>query len=89
LLNELLFVEAADNYILLHTTHKKHLVYRTLKSMEEHLPSSHFLKVHKSFIVSFEKIDSIEGNQLFIGSNSIPISRNLKKEIMERMTGKK
>ena len=89
LLNELLFVEAADNYILLHTIHKKHLVYRTLKSMEEHLPSSHFLKVHKSFIVSFEKIDSIEGNQLFIGNHSIPISRNLKKEIMERMAGKK
>jgi DNA-binding LytR/AlgR family response regulator len=88
-LSELLFVEAADNYILLHTIHKKHLIYRTLKSMEEHLPSSHFFKVHKSFIVAFEKVDRIEGNQLSIGNNTIPISRNLKKEIMERMVGKK
>ncbi|MEO8406010.1 MAG: LytTR family DNA-binding domain-containing protein [Chitinophagaceae bacterium] len=88
-LNELLFVEAADNYILLHTDNKKYLVYRTLKSMEECLPADRFIKVHKSFIISFEKIKSIEGNQLFIGQHCIPVSRNFKEMIGERIVAKK
>ncbi|MEP7142683.1 MAG: LytTR family DNA-binding domain-containing protein [Ferruginibacter sp.] len=88
-LNELLFVEAADNYILLHTDHKKYLVYRTLKSMEESLPADRFIRVHKSFIISFHKIESIAGSQLFIGQHCIPVSRNFKEMIGERITGRK
>ena len=86
---ELLFVEAADNYILLYTREKKHIIYRTLKSMEEYLPATHFIKVHKSFIIAFDKVDSIQGNQLFIGHHGIPISRNYKKLVIERMAGRK
>jgi DNA-binding LytR/AlgR family response regulator len=59
LLKELLFVEAADNYILLYTNDKKHIIYRTLKSMSADLPATHFIQVHKSFIVAFDKVDSI------------------------------
>lgn len=88
ILSELLFIEAADNYIFLNTIGKKHLVYRTLKSMEEYLPAQQFLKVHKSFIVAFDKVDSLNGNQLFIGAHSIPVSRNFREALVARMAAK-
>jgi two-component system LytT family response regulator len=89
LVSELLFVEAADNYVLLHTTAKKYLVYCTLKSMVASLPASHFIKVHKSFIVAFDKINGLEGNQLFIGKHTIPVSRNFKEAVIVRLSPKK
>ena len=85
LVSELLYIEAADNYIFLNTAGKKYLVYRTLKSMEEYLPAQHFVKVHKSFIVAFDKVDSFEGNQLFIGEHCIPVSRNYREMVISRM----
>ena len=85
LVSELLYIEAADNYIFLYTAGKKYLVYRTLKSMEEYLPAQHFVKVHKSFIVAFDKVDSFEGNQLFIGEHCIPVSRNYREMVISRM----
>jgi two-component system, LytTR family, response regulator len=88
MVSELLFVEAADNYIFLNTTAKKYLVYRTLKSMEEYLPVQQFVKVHKSFIVAFDKVDSLEGNQLLIGSHSIPVSRNFREALVARMAAR-
>ncbi len=49
----------------------------TLKMLEENLPAS-FVKVHKSFIVSIQHIDSIDGDEIIIGTNRIPISRTNK-----------
>lgn len=89
ILADVLFVEAADNYVQIHTTEKKLLVYHTLKNMEEHLPGDYFIKVHKSFIVAFDKIDSMEGNQLLIGQHSIPVSRNFRDAVTERVSRKK
>ena len=83
--NDILFVEALQNYVVVHTQEKKLITYLTLKSVEEYLPSSQFIKVHKSFIVSATKIDSIEGNDIRIGQHQIPISRNLKDEVMDRL----
>ena len=80
-----LLAEALQNYVVVHTNEKKHITYLTFKSVEEYLPSSQFIKVHKSFIISASKIDSIEGNDIRIGQHHIPISRNLKDEVMERL----
>jgi DNA-binding LytR/AlgR family response regulator len=53
--------------------------------VEEYLPLGRFLKTHKSFIVSAEKIDSIEGNNIRMGNHDIPVSRNLREEVMEKL----
>jgi len=83
--NDILFIEALQNYVVVHTQEKKLITYLTFKSVEEYLPSSQFIKVHKSFFVSATKIDSIEGNDIRIGQHQIPISRNLKDEVMEKL----
>ncbi len=87
--DDILFVEALQNYIVIHTKEKKLITYLTFRAMDDYLPADLFLKVHKSYIVSVDKIDSIEGNDIRIGQHQIPISRNLKEVVMDRLTGGK
>jgi DNA-binding LytR/AlgR family response regulator len=86
---DILFVEAMQNYIIIHTAGKKLITYLTFRAIEDYLPSDSFLKVHKSYIVAMDKIDSIEGTDIRISTHYIPISRNLRDEVMERLLGGK
>lgn len=83
--DDILFVEAVQNYITIHTKEKKYLTYLTFHSIEEFLPSHLFVKTHKSYIVAISKIETIDGNCIQIGAHSIPISRNLKDEVMKKI----
>lgn len=83
--DDILFAEALQNYVVIHTKEKKYITYLTFKSVEDYLPSSLFLKTHKSYIISAAKIESIEGNDIRIGQHHIPISRNLKDEVMDKL----
>jgi len=83
--DEILFVEALQNYVTIQTLVKKYITYLTFKSVEEYLPADKFIKTHKSYIVSASKIDTIEGNEIRVGNHHLPISRNLKDEVMEKL----
>ncbi len=83
--DEILFVEALQNYVTIHTPDKKYITYLTFKSVEEYLPADRFIKTHKSYIISASKINSIEGNDICIGSHHVPISRKKKEEVMEKL----
>jgi DNA-binding LytR/AlgR family response regulator len=85
---DILFIEALQNYVAIHTKDKKYISYLTLNAVSEYLPADQFLKTHKSFIVPLKKVESIEGNELRIGTHLIPISRNSKEEVMERLLGR-
>ncbi len=87
--HEILFAEALQNYVCIHTTDKKYISYLTFKAVEEYLPADQFIKTHKSYIISAAKINSIEGNLVYIGTHCIPISRNYKEETMEKLTSGK
>jgi len=82
---DILFVEALQNYVTVHTNEKKYISYLTFKSVEEYLPADAFIKVHKSYIIAASKVDSIDGNEIRIGQHHIPISRSLKDEVMEKL----
>ena len=82
---DILFVEALQNYVTIYTTGKKYISYLTFKSVEDYLPAGRFIKTHKSFIIAAEKVDSIDGNEIRIDQYQIPISRNLKEEVMEKL----
>lgn len=83
--DEILYVEALQNYVAIHTKTKKFITYLTFKSIEDYLPADQFFKTHKSFIVSASKIDNIDGNDIRIGDHHIPISRSSKDEVMEKL----
>lgn len=83
--DDVLFIEALQNYVAVHTREKKYITYLTIKSVEEQLPQQRFIKVHKSYIVAADKVQSIEGNEIRIGQHHIPISRNTKEEVLEKI----
>jgi len=85
LYDELLFIEASLNYVTLHTINGKMIVYLTIKGIMESLPSELFVKVHKSFIVNVQQINSIEGNLIHLGKSEIPISQSSQDEVMKRI----
>jgi len=75
--NELLYVEAMLNYVVLHTDSRKLIVYITIKSILEQLPAASFLKVHKSFIINTTKIISIDRDEINMGKARVPVSQSL------------
>ncbi|SHG70138.1 LytR/AlgR family response regulator transcription factor [Winogradskyella jejuensis] len=83
--SDILFFEAYDNYCNLYTSKKKYLLSYTLKRIEEKLPSSKFLKVHRSYIINFSKIDSIQDSYIFINKHKIPYSKSHKDELMQKL----
>lgn len=87
--NDILFIEALQNYVNIHTTDKKYMSYLTFKSVEDYLPAARFIKVHKSFIISAAKVDSIDGNEIHMGPHRIPVSRGLKDEVVEKLVAGK
>ncbi len=85
LYDELLYMEAMENYVIFHTISGKFISYLTLKAVESYLPADKFLKVHKSYIIAIPKIESIDGSDIIIKGKSIPISRTLKDEVMNKL----
>lgn len=85
--SDVFYVEAMQNYCIIHTAERKMITYITFSGLESQLPADRFLKVHKSFLVSLNKIKAVEGNEILIGSARIPISRNLKDEVMLKIMG--
>jgi DNA-binding LytR/AlgR family response regulator len=89
-LDDIDYVEAMNNYIAFHRGPQKTLVYLTLKELEERLPTSNFMRIHKSYIVALKQISSMENNELVLKKSGgrIPIGANYKDIFMKRMEQK-
>ncbi len=77
------YIEGLGDYIKIHTKSKTIISKLTIKKMEELLPDNLFPRVHKSFIISLQLIDSIEGNQIEIGALKIPIGQMYRQAFMD------
>lgn len=69
----ILYVEGLQNYVVIYTTTGKITSLQTMKKTEEQLPSDQFIRIHKSFIVAINKINSIERNRISIGDQTIAL----------------
>jgi DNA-binding LytR/AlgR family response regulator len=85
--DDILFIEALQNYVAIHTTGKKHITYLTFSAVEAYLPPERFIKTHKSYIIAAGKVDSIEGSELRIGPYIIPVSRALREAVLQKLLG--
>ena len=83
--DKIFLIEAKGDYILIKTEDKNYTVHSTLKKIEEKLPDSLFLKVHRSYIINIKKIVDIEDNSVLIARDVIPISRSNRPELMKRL----
>jgi DNA-binding LytR/AlgR family response regulator len=86
---DILFIEALENYVAIQTTEKRIMAHLTLKMVKERLPAGSFIQTHKSWLAAIDKIDSIEGNILHIGAFRVPVSKNLREEVMQRLVNTK
>jgi two-component system, LytTR family, response regulator len=82
-LSDILYIEGLKDYVSIFTTNERILSLQTMKKMEESLPSNRFVRVHKSYIISLEKIESIERQRITIGKNIIPVGDSFQKDFMK------
>lgn len=86
---DILYVESMQNYTKLHFKDKSLVIHQTMKAIEESLPSEHFFRIHKSFLINIIHIDMISGGRLFINKTELPISRTRKEELLNQVVYKK
>ncbi|MBK9271586.1 MAG: response regulator transcription factor [Saprospiraceae bacterium] len=79
---ELLFLKSEGNYISFVTKDKSILSLMTSKDIEDKLPGN-FLRVHRSYLVNMNRVDSVSSEELIIGKYTIPISHKHRKEVMD------
>ena len=81
---DILYVEGGKDYITIHTPKERILSLMTLSKIQDMLPSPQFSRVHKSWLVPINKIDSIERQRIFIGKIVIPIGDTYKDEFVKK-----
>ncbi|MFL5787666.1 MAG: LytR/AlgR family response regulator transcription factor [Flavisolibacter sp.] len=84
-IDDIIFLEAMGDYVKVHTGQKFHVVHATLKSIEEKLPLSKFVRVHRSYIVAINKIDYIQEGTISIGKTTIPVADTHKTNLNKRL----
>ena len=84
-LHSIYLIEAKGDYIHIKTEDGNYVVHSTLKKIEEKLPDSLFLKVHRSYLINVKKIIDIEDNSVLIKKDLVPVSRSKKNELMKRL----
>jgi DNA-binding LytR/AlgR family response regulator len=85
--DEILWIEAMENYVVIHTFDDKFTIHFTMKAIGEKLPPKEFIRVHRSFIINLKKVDLIEDNTIIMktssGSKLIPIGKSYKDNLMD------
>ena len=82
-LEDIHFLKAENNYTSIHTQSDKFLYSMVLKKIEENLPSSLFLRVHRSFVVNITAVTGFEGNLLYVGGEKIPVSKSHREHVFK------
>ena len=84
-IDEITMVEAMADYVGIFAGEKKYVVYSTMKGIESKLPPSVFVRVHRSYIVNINRINSIEDGTLTIGQKLIPVGVTYKEKLMNTL----
>jgi two-component system LytT family response regulator len=84
-LEDILYIEGLKDYISIFTKTERIITLQNMKKMEETLPKGQFIRVHKSYIISFDKIESIERSRITICSKIIPVGDTYRDEFFKRI----
>ena len=84
--DDVLCLEADDNYSHIHTLRKKHTLRASLKELLEQFPAQAFLQVHRSFVINMTKLDSFNAREICLeGDIRVPLSRSYRDDFMQRI----
>ncbi len=84
LLDEIIYLKSDKDFVRIFTTQNKYLELQTLSHYERSLPHQ-FMRVHKSYLVNLEKLESVKGNIIQIKDNQIPIGRTYRDGLLKRL----
>lgn len=83
--SEILFIESKRDYVKIKTTQKEILAHQTISYLEEQLPAGHFMRIHRSFIVSLDKIESWSSSEIELPGIQLPIGRTYKNQVVKSL----
>lgn len=83
--DQIQYIQGMKEYVSFHLPAGRILSLRSLKGLEEELPTNQFIRIHRSFIVSIEKIVALEGNRVQVGPNKLPIGVSYRNRVVGRL----
>ena len=84
-LKDLMYIEGLKDYVKMHLVNKTIVTYQTLTYLEEKLSANHFLRIHRSYIVSLRHLDAYSATQVEIGKVSIAIGSSYAKDVLKKL----
>jgi len=84
-LDDILYAEAMGDYVKLHTPQRFFAIHTSLRAMEQRLPANKFLRVHRSYMVAIDKIDTIQEGVLIINNKPVPVADAYRATLNKRM----
>lgn len=81
--NDIYYIEGLGDYIQIHLQNQKIVTNLSMKKILNLLPERKFYRIHKSFIISLDKIDLVEGNMVQINKNKLPVGNSYRQDFME------
>jgi DNA-binding LytR/AlgR family response regulator len=85
LADDILYIEALGDYVIVNTTNRKYTVLTTMKQIELKLPEQKFIRVHRSYIANIDHIKTFDGNLITIDKKIISIGKSYKKNISHKL----
>lgn len=85
IIEDIYYLEADRNYCQVYTKGNTYLLVNTLKNMEDKLPSQHFQRVHRSYIVNIKQINEVALNHITVDKTILPLSKELRKDLLNRL----
>ncbi len=82
--DEIQYVEGQKAYVSFYLPDRRIVALESLKKLEEILPEKQFMRIHKSYIVAFDSVTSIEGNLVEVNGKKLPIGKSYKEEVLRR-----
>lgn len=83
--DELLYGQSWGNYVKLFTTQQVYVTALTMTELEQRLPADQFIRIHKSYLVSLNKIMRLSGNEIFISDAPLPVGLTYRRELVDRL----
>jgi len=84
-LDTILYIQALGDYVNIFLPEKRYTVHSTLKYLEEKLPANKFYRLHRSYLVSLDHIDTVEDGTAFVLKNNLPIGEQYKKGLLKKL----
>ena len=84
--SDIIYAKAFDNYTIVYTNQDKYIISHTLKSIEDKLLPLGFIRIHRSYLINFQEIDSISEGMVFLKGHQVLIGKSYRKDFFDRLS---